>query len=149
MKNFEAGHSTPTANNLSAIQSSLEFAGIDFVPEEHGGPGVLIRRLRPRGYIPGEGLHLEAHCVDFFLDAPDNDYAVWFRISEAALVQLAGRSVANEDDAKIVVRTHNGKLINVVKAYFKKNGLSSLGGRAREITPADIGAANKSSETSL
>ena len=40
MKNFETGHSTPTANNLSAIQSALEHGGVEFISEEQGGPGL-------------------------------------------------------------------------------------------------------------
>ncbi len=149
VKNFETGHSTPTANNLSAIQSALEHAGVEFISEEHGGPGVLARRLRLRAYIPGEGLHLEAKYSDLLLEAPDNDFDLWFKISEAALAVLAGRPIANEGDAKAVVRTHNAKLISVLKGYLARNGLSSPGGRPREITPEDIYATKESSEDRL
>ena len=138
VKNFETGHSTPTVNNFSAIQSALEDAGVEIISEEHGGPGVLARRLRLRAYIPGEGLYFEAKYADLFLEEPDNDFDLLFKISESALALLAGRTIANEGDAKAVARTHSGTLIRVLKGYLKKNGISSPGGGPRTITPEDI-----------
>lgn len=144
VKNFEAGHSTPTANNLHAIQSTLEHAGVEFVSEEQGGPGVLARRLRLRAYIPGEGLHLEAKYADLLLEGPDNDFDLWFKINEAALSVLAGRPVASEADAQAAVRMDIGKLIRVLKGKLARDGLSSPGGKPREITPDDIYAIKQS-----
>mgnify|MGYP003892184913 CR=1 FL=1 len=46
VKKFEGGHTTPTPNNLNALRNALEGAGVEFVSEELGGPGVLLRRLR-------------------------------------------------------------------------------------------------------
>lgn len=138
VKNFETGHSTPTVNNFSAIQSALEDAGVEIISEEHGGPGVLASPLRLRAYIPGEGLYFEAKYADLFLEAPDNYFDLWFKINEAALVVLAGRTIANEGDAKAVARTHNGRLIEALKGYLTKNGVSSPGGGPRTITPEDI-----------
>jgi hypothetical protein len=103
---------------------------------------VLARRLRLRAYIPGEGLHLEAKYADLLLDAPDNDFDLWFRISEAALSALAGRPIVDEVDAKAVARTHDAKLINVLKGKLKRHGVSSHGGKPREIVPEDIYAIN-------
>jgi hypothetical protein len=41
---FEKGRRTPTANNLTAIRAALEAAGVEFIPENGGGPGVRLRK---------------------------------------------------------------------------------------------------------
>lgn len=40
---FEGGKRTPISNNLTAIQSALEKAGVVFIPENGGGPGVRLK----------------------------------------------------------------------------------------------------------
>jgi transcriptional regulator with XRE-family HTH domain len=147
VKNFEAGHRMLTPNNLAAIQNALKHAGVEFVSEEQGGPGVLARRLRLRAYIPGEGLHLEVKYIDLLLKEPDNDFDLcfkvsdfdlWFKISDAALATLAGRPIVDEVDAKAVSRMNNAKLIRGLKEKLARDGLSSPGGKPREITPENI-----------
>lgn len=44
IKNFEAGRSVPTINNLAAIRAALESAGVEFLAENGGGPGVRLRK---------------------------------------------------------------------------------------------------------
>ena len=40
---FEKGERIPVPNNLAAIQVALEAAGIEFIDENGGGPGVRLR----------------------------------------------------------------------------------------------------------
>jgi transcriptional regulator with XRE-family HTH domain len=44
IKNFEAARSIPTINNLAAIRAALEAAGVEFIAENGGGPGVRLRK---------------------------------------------------------------------------------------------------------
>lgn len=42
---FERGARVPHPNNMAAIRQALEAAGMEFIPENGGGPGVrLVRR---------------------------------------------------------------------------------------------------------
>lgn len=40
---FERGARTPYPNNLAAIRTALEAAGVEFIEENGGGPGVRLR----------------------------------------------------------------------------------------------------------
>ena len=44
VKNFEAGRSVPTINNLTAIRAAFEMAGVEFIAENGGGPGVRLKK---------------------------------------------------------------------------------------------------------
>jgi transcriptional regulator with XRE-family HTH domain len=44
VKAYEGGQSNPVANNLAAMQQALEAAGVEFIPENGGGPGVRLRK---------------------------------------------------------------------------------------------------------
>ena len=46
VRNFEAGRSTPVANNLIAIKAALERAGVLFIDQNGPGPGVRLRDRR-------------------------------------------------------------------------------------------------------
>ena len=41
---FETGKRVPISNNLNSIKSTLENAGIEFIPENGGGAGVRLRK---------------------------------------------------------------------------------------------------------
>lgn len=45
---FEAEKRIPIGNNLDAIRSALEVAGVDFIPENGGGAGVRMRIPCPK-----------------------------------------------------------------------------------------------------
>ncbi|MEM9618150.1 MAG: helix-turn-helix transcriptional regulator [Pseudomonadota bacterium] len=40
---FEKGKRNPNRNNIAAIKRALEDAGVEFIPENGGGPGVRSR----------------------------------------------------------------------------------------------------------
>lgn len=42
---FERGQRTPHPNNLESMRRALEAAGVEFIPENGGGPGVRLRKL--------------------------------------------------------------------------------------------------------
>ena len=44
VRDFEKGRRTPIPANLTAIRSTLEAAGVEFIPENGGGPGVRLRK---------------------------------------------------------------------------------------------------------
>ncbi|PNG24173.1 transcriptional regulator [Methylocella silvestris] len=48
IRDFETEKRTPIANNLSAIRAALEAAGVEFIPENGGGPGVRLRNTEKR-----------------------------------------------------------------------------------------------------
>jgi len=44
IRDFEKGRRVPTTNNLAAIKRALETAGVVFIPENGGGPGVRLKK---------------------------------------------------------------------------------------------------------
>ncbi|NHO34507.1 helix-turn-helix domain-containing protein [Acetobacter fallax] len=44
IKDFERGARTPHPNNLAAIRTALESAGVEFIAENGGGAGVRLRK---------------------------------------------------------------------------------------------------------
>jgi transcriptional regulator with XRE-family HTH domain len=46
VRNFETGRSVPVANNLSAIRSALDAAGVIFIDENGEGSGVRLRKQK-------------------------------------------------------------------------------------------------------
>lgn len=45
---FERGVRLPHPNNLEAIRAVLEAAGIEFIPDNGGGPGVRLAKKTTR-----------------------------------------------------------------------------------------------------
>lgn len=41
------GPGKSSAENVEAVQRALEAAGVEFIPENGGGPGVRLRERRP------------------------------------------------------------------------------------------------------
>ena len=41
---FEGGRRAPHPNNMSAIRAALEAAGVEFIQEDGGGPGVRLQK---------------------------------------------------------------------------------------------------------
>ena len=46
VSNFEQGKSVPMAKNMLDIIAALESAGVEFVEENGGGPGVRLKKRR-------------------------------------------------------------------------------------------------------
>lgn len=44
MTNFEAGKRAPYDRTLLDLQAALEWAGVEFIPENGGGAGVRLRK---------------------------------------------------------------------------------------------------------
>lgn len=47
IRDFEKGRRTPGPNNLAAIRSALEAAGVEFIAENGGGLGVRLAKRTP------------------------------------------------------------------------------------------------------
>jgi transcriptional regulator with XRE-family HTH domain len=48
IRDFETGKRTPIANNLAALRTALEAAGVEFIAENGGGPGVRLKKAPKR-----------------------------------------------------------------------------------------------------
>ncbi|MEQ9586872.1 MAG: helix-turn-helix domain-containing protein [Parvibaculaceae bacterium] len=44
IRTFEPGRTMPIRANLAALRTTLETAGVEFIPENGGGPGVRLRK---------------------------------------------------------------------------------------------------------
>jgi transcriptional regulator with XRE-family HTH domain len=51
LKRMEAseGPASGLTNNVAAVRSALEAAGVEFIEENGGGPGVRLRKGKPNG----------------------------------------------------------------------------------------------------
>lgn len=41
---FESGNRTPVNSTIAVLTSALEAAGVEFIPENGGGPGVRLKK---------------------------------------------------------------------------------------------------------
>ncbi len=48
IRNFEGGKSEPQSATLDVLKRALETAGVEFIPENGGGPGVRLRKAAAR-----------------------------------------------------------------------------------------------------
>jgi transcriptional regulator with XRE-family HTH domain len=46
---FEASNRAPYDRTLADIRRALEKAGVEFLAEDDGGPGVRLRKAKPKG----------------------------------------------------------------------------------------------------
>ncbi|WP_095082013.1 helix-turn-helix domain-containing protein [Mesorhizobium sophorae] len=44
IRDFEKGRRVPSINNLAAVRTALESAGVEFIAENGGGAGVRLRK---------------------------------------------------------------------------------------------------------
>jgi transcriptional regulator with XRE-family HTH domain len=44
LRDFETGQRDPRVDTLSRLRAAFERAGVDFIPENGGGPGVRLRK---------------------------------------------------------------------------------------------------------
>lgn len=80
---FEADKRTPIENNLNALQTALEVAGIEFIPENGGGAGVRLRdRTDPRSYFPFPIFEVEMPFGKgrFGVYRNDRSFNHWYRL---------------------------------------------------------------------
>lgn len=49
LSDFEKGARTPYPRTLADLQRALESAGVEFIPENGGGPGVRVKKAKKRG----------------------------------------------------------------------------------------------------
>ena len=131
IKKFEAGKSVPIKNNILAMDTAFAKIGIMILSVDDGGPGVLLRRLRSRTFIAGEGLSFEIRYADCLLDEPDNDFDLWFMLTECALEYLAGRKILGEADAKAVAWGNETQIIRVIRQWLRREGPGSRAGQVR------------------
>ena len=54
LTDFESGKRRPYARTISAIRQALEAAGVEFIEENGGGPGVRLRKGLERTQPPNE-----------------------------------------------------------------------------------------------
>ena len=47
LADFETGRRQPHPRTLAAIRAALESAGVEFIAENGGGPGVRLRKVTP------------------------------------------------------------------------------------------------------
>jgi hypothetical protein len=53
------GPSVMLANNLAAVKGALEAAGVEFIEEDGGGPGVRLKKPGKAQSIPVDKLNLQ------------------------------------------------------------------------------------------
>ena len=61
IRNFEKDRSVPSTNNLSAIARALEDAGVEFIPENGGGPGVRLKERSTHAELTYQIDAIDAH----------------------------------------------------------------------------------------
>lgn len=49
IRHFEKGRQSPSDEKLAAIQKALEKAGVEFIAENGGGPGVRLAKRTGKG----------------------------------------------------------------------------------------------------
>ena len=105
IRDLEKGRRVPMHNNLAAIKAALELAGVEFIAENGGGPGVRLKKTA-KGV---EEISLEIDALEdkiSSMPAPTEP-------SPEAGMNIMRKAVAKNDLAKLKTRR---KRINNVRS---------------------------------
>jgi hypothetical protein len=48
IRNYEAGKTTPVPATIAVLRQAFERAGVEFLAEDDGGPGVRLRKAKAK-----------------------------------------------------------------------------------------------------
>ena len=78
-RNYEAGKTTPVPATIAVLRQAFERAGVEFLAEDDGGPGVRLRKAKPKakrtaGIDPNRKFDLPLLCASF---GPSGERVCW------------------------------------------------------------------------
>ena len=96
VRDFEKGRRLPTINNIEAVRHALEAAGVEFIAENGGGPGVRLRKT-------ARGAEEISRQIDVLEDKISSMPAPTEPSPEAGM-NIMRKAVAKNDLAKLKIR---------------------------------------------